>query len=135
MKMKLLNAVILPSFAICILLQSCCISAKEEYLGNNLYLSEFDVRDRIIIYQEGSCAGSGITIIPRTVTKIGYNSNWIVATSKRNTDISYWIIKNYYPTIPDAITIKSNTYGPLSLPEFNKLKLKESIDLALDDIE
>lgn len=65
-----------------IVLNSCCFGAKENYLGNNIYLSEYDNVDRRILYQEESCATSGIEIVPMTVLEIAHNSEWIIAKSE-----------------------------------------------------
>ncbi|MCG2432226.1 hypothetical protein [Aequorivita xiaoshiensis] len=91
---------------------SCCIGVKEDYLGNNIYLSEYDNVDRRILYQNESCATSGIEIVPITVNEISHNSNWIIAKSGNkngNENVKYWVIKNNYKNIPDAETVKKNT--------------------------
>jgi hypothetical protein len=95
-----------------LIIQSCCFGVKEKYLGNKIYLSEFDNVDRRILYQENSCAMSGIEIVPMTVIEIAYDTEWIIAKSENklhHTNIKYWIIKNYYNTLPDAEAIKENT--------------------------
>ena len=76
-------------------LNSCCFSAKEDYLGNNLYLSEYDNVDRRILFQKESCATTGTEIVPMTVLEIAYNSDWIIAKSgskRKQINFEYWII-------------------------------------------
>lgn len=53
-------------------LESCEFGAKEEYLGNNLYLSEYDCVDRRILYQLKKQSVSGVEIVPMTVFR-----NWL----------------------------------------------------------
>ena len=94
---------------------SCCVGAKEDYLGNNIYLSEYDNVDRRIFYQTESCATTGVVIVPMTVLEIGYNDKWIIAKTgngNKRTEaeyFKYWTIKNDYEKIPDSETVKSNT--------------------------
>ena len=119
-------------------LQSCCIRAKEDYLGNNIYLSEYDNVDRRILYQEESCATSGVEIVPMTVMEIAHNSEWIIAKSgdmRSNSNFQYWIIKNSYSGKPEAETVKSNTRGPLDKVTFENIIMAESIELELKSIE
>lgn len=95
-----------------LIFQSCCFGSKENYLGNNIYLSEYDNVDRRILFKEKRCATSGVEIVPMTVMGIAYNSEWIIAKSgnKRNkTNIRYWIIKNKYNAKPNSETVKKNT--------------------------
>ena len=122
----------------CLIINSCCFSIKEEYLGNNLYLSEYDNKDRIIIYSEEECTGSGIEIVPMTVTEFAYNTKWIIAKSisyRSQTNAQFWIIKNDFSEIPDANKIKSNMIGPLDSIAFKANLKKENIDLELRVIE
>jgi hypothetical protein len=75
--------IIFINLVLLILVNSCCLGAKETFLGNNIYLSEYDNVDRRILYQKESCAISGAEIVPMTVTEIAYNSEWIIAKSKK----------------------------------------------------
>lgn len=118
-------------FGIC----SCCFSVKEEYLGNNLYLSEYDNRDRRILYSEEKCSGSGFEIIPMTVTAYNFNDNWVIAESKSSENYNYWIIQNSYTSIPTADEIKRNTHGPLDSLSFYRIMEENSITLELNTIK
>jgi hypothetical protein len=120
-----------------LLFTSCCLTISEEHLGNNLYLSEFDNVDRLILYSEESCTGSGAVIVPMTVMEYAYNSEWIIAKSankRENTNIQYWIIKNHYPSVPSLSTIRSNINGPLDLESFNAELKNKDIRLRLREI-
>ena len=121
-----------------IALSSCCFSAKENYLGNNLYLSEFDNLDRSILYQTEPCAGSGVELVPMTVTEMAYNDKWIFVKTGHNrttSDSNYWVINNSYQEITDAETGKKNTIGPLDMGTFRRLINEKSIDLELQIID
>jgi hypothetical protein len=124
-------------FGLLSILSSCC-PFKEEHLGNNLYLSEYDNVDRRIFYSEESCSGSGTEIVPMTVMEYAYNSEWIIAKSENkrtNSDIQYWIIKNDYDVEPTEEFIKSNVLGPLYLELFTKELRVKKIQLTLKKIE
>jgi hypothetical protein len=117
---------------------SCCFSIKEEHLGNNLYLSEFDNVDRCILYSEEGCTGSGIQIVPITVMEYNYNSEWIIAKAgnkRSNSDFSYWIIKNNYDDEPTVKIITSNTTGPLGFDEFTRELIIRKINLKLRKVD
>jgi len=119
-------------------LSSCCFSTKEEHLGNNIYLSEYDIADRRILYSKESCTGSGIEIVPMTVLEYAYNSKWIIAKSgnrRTNSEIQFWIIKNDYEDEPTIEVIKSNILGSLDFETFSKELLNKKIDLTLKRIE
>lgn len=120
-----------------ILVASCGDSAKEKYLGNNLYLSEYDCVDRRILYQTKKQANSGEEIIPLTVSEIAFDKNWIIAKSddSKGKEIKYWIIQNKYHKTPSPIEVKENTTGPLSKIEFNNILRKNEIELVLKKIE
>jgi hypothetical protein len=84
---------ILNFLILVISLNSCCIGAKEDYLGNNIYLSEYDNVDRRILYQTERYATSGVEIVPMTVLEIAYNNNWIIAKTgngRNRTDEKYF---------------------------------------------
>ena len=105
------------------ILSSCCLTIKEEHLGNNLYLSEYDNVDRRILYSKESCIGSGIEIVPMTIMEYAFNSECIIAKSgnkRTNSNIQYWIIKNDYDFEPTAKVIKSNVSRALG-PEMHFL--------------
>ena len=111
--MRRTNKTILTFWTIVILLSSCCIGAKVDYLGNHLYLSEYDSFDRRILYQTERCAISGVEIVPMTVMAISHNHKWIIAKSgnkRKQTDYKYWVIKNDYKKSPDPDAIKKNTF-------------------------
>ena len=70
------------NLSLLIALNSYCIGTKENHLGNNIYLSEYDNVDKRILYQTESCAQSGIEIVPMTITEISHNSEWIKIKKK-----------------------------------------------------
>lgn len=119
------------------LVSSCDISAKEKYLGNNLYLSEYDCVDRRILYQTKKQANSVKEIISMTVSEIAYDKNWIIAKSDqlKDKEITYWIILNKYHKIPSPTEVKENTIGPLNKIEFDSILKKNKIELVLKRIE
>jgi hypothetical protein len=86
--------VIVLSIGLSLLYSSCCLFIKEEYLGNNFILSEYDNVDIRILYSEEKCSGSGIDIVPMTVLEYAYDAKWIIAKSgsKKATDIQYWVV-------------------------------------------
>jgi hypothetical protein len=119
-------------------LNSCCLRAKEEYLGNNIYLSEYDNIDRRIFYQKESCVYVGVEIIPMTVMEISHNSEWIIAKSgnkRKNSDFKYWVIKNNYDSIPNSKTIFKNRIEFAELKLFNSYLVEKKIDLELEKID
>ncbi|MFD2565612.1 hypothetical protein [Aquimarina rubra] len=126
------------SLSLLFVLNSCCFGAKENHLGNNIYLSEYDNVDLRILYQKESCAQSGVEIVPMTILEIAHNSEWIIAKSgnkRSNSDFKYWIIQNSYSNIPDAETVKLNTKGPLDKTTFENLIMERSIELELKSIK
>ncbi len=119
-------------------LNSCCFGAKEEYLGNNIYLSEYDNYDIRILYQEYSCATSGIEIVPMTVLEISHNSEWIIAKSRdkrKNSDFKYWVIKNNYESLPNSETVIKNRIEFNDLKKFEFYLVKKKIDLKLKEVD
>ena len=118
LEMKIGIRSVLTYLTLVISINSCCIGAKEDYLGNNIYLSEYDIVDRRIFYQTKSCA-NGIEIVPMTVLEIANNDKWIIAKSgngRKPTEekyFQYWAIKNDYKNVPDAETVRSNTISHL----------------------
>lgn len=117
---------------------SCCSFIKEQHLGNNLYLSEYDHVDRRILCSEEKCSGSGVVIVPMTVLEIASNSQWIIAKSgskNQTTTFKYWIIKNNYEISPKAETIKANTLGPMDYKTFMTELKNNNIRLILEAIE
>ena len=106
-----------------IVLNSCCFGTKENHLGNNIYLSEYDNVDRRILYKKTKCANPGEEIVPMTVLEISHNSEWIIAKSgnkRAKSDFKYWVIKNNYDQIPNPEIIIKNT------TEFNDFDLFKS---------
>lgn len=65
-------------FGLMALYESCCPFLKEENLGNNFYLSEYDNVDRRILYSEESCSNSGMEIVPMTVTEYAYTQTGLL---------------------------------------------------------
>jgi hypothetical protein len=126
------------------LYNSCCPFIKEESLGNNFYLSEYDNVDRRILYSDESCSNSGIEIIPMTVTEYADNSNWIIAkssASRETAESKYWIVDKGFKVkiIQDNDStinvIKSHVFGPLDSIKFVQQLLDKGIKLTLKKIE
>ena len=120
------------------ILNSCCLGADEEYLGNNIYLSSYDNYDIRILYQEYSCATSGAEIVPMTVLEISYNSEWIIAKSgdkRKNSDFKYWVIKNNYESLPNSETVIKNRMEFSALEKFEYYLAEKEINLELKKID
>jgi hypothetical protein len=122
---------------------SCCGFVEEEELGNNFRLSEYDNVDRRILYSEEKCSGSGIEIVPMTVTAYANDPKWIVAksrTSRFGTEYQYWIIdKGFKVDVaakPDSTTtlLKSHLLGPLDSASFAQMIKARRIGLTLKNI-
>lgn len=132
---------ILAFLILVISLNSCCIGAKENYFGNNIYLSEYDNVDRRILYQTESCATSGDEIVPMTVLEIADNDKWILAKTgngRKPTEdrfFKYWVIKNDYESLPDSETVKRNTTEFDNRQDFDKFLSENKISLELNKIE
>jgi len=119
-------------------LNSCCLFIKEESLGNNLYLSEYDNVDRRILYSKESCSGSGVEIVPMTVLEYDYDSKWIIAksgTKGHESENEYWIIRNDFDSEPTSEIIMSNTLGPMNFESFSKELANRQIKLKLKRIK
>ncbi len=123
------------NLSLLIVLNSCCIGAKENHLGNNIYLSEYDNVDRRILYQTESCAKSGIEIVPMTVTEISNNSEWIIAKSGENPEFKYWIIKNNYDHLSNSKTVIKNTTRFNDYDLFKSFLIENNINLELKKID
>lgn len=131
-------------FGLTISYNSCCPFIKEENLGNNFYLSEYDNVDRRILYSEESCSNSGIEIVPMTVTEYAYNSNWVIAkssASRQTSENRYWIVDKSFKVkiIQDNDStinvIKSHVFGPLDSTMFVQSLLAKDIKLTLHKIQ
>ena len=139
MKKRIEN--ILSFLILIISLNSCCIGAKEDYLGNNIYLSEYDNADCRILYQTESCATSGVEIVPMTVLEIGNNGKWIIAKTgngrnrKEENFFKFWVIKNDYESLPDSETVKRNTNEFENRKDFDKFLTENKIELELNEID
>src|SRR5215203_4452398 len=123
-----------------LLFHSCCGFIKEEYLGNNFILSEYDNVDRRILYSEERCSESGIEIVPMTVTEYANDSKWIIAksrTSRFGTEHQYWIVNKDFKVklVQDndstLTTIKSHVHGPLDSATFSDKLHANNISLML----
>ena len=120
------------------ILNSCCLGAKEEYLGNNLYLSEYDNYDIRILYQEYSCATSGAEIVPMTVLEMSYNSEWIIAKSgnkREKSEFKYWVIRNSYEKSPNSETVLKNRIEFNEFEKFESHLAEKNIELKLKNID
>lgn len=123
--------------------QNCCWWVKEEDLGKNLKLTEYDNIDRRILYSEERCSGTGIEIVPMTVTAYANDSKWIIAktrTSRFGTEFQYWIINKDFKIETTQKennlynTIKLYVSGPLDSTTFQQLLIKHRITLKLKNI-
>jgi hypothetical protein len=121
-----------------VLLNSCCFGTKENHLGNNIYLSEYDNVDRRILYQTESCTTSGVEIVPMTVLEISHNSDWIIAKSgskKAEAEFKYWVIKNKYDQFPNSETVKNYTTEFNDFDLFKSFLIEKNIKLELNKID
>ena len=117
-------------------IESCEFAAKEVYLGNILYLSEYDCEDRRILYQSEKQSVSGIEIAPMTVTEIGYDNEFIIVKSDdTNGKEVYWIIENTFDGTPKPEEVRENTSGPLNKVEFDEYIVKNKVKLRLKQIK
>ncbi len=137
--------VALLTLSLCLIFHSCddCGFIKEEPLGNNFMLSEYDNVDRRILYSEETCSGSGMEVVPMTVTEYANDSKWIIAkarTSRLETVYQYWIINKDFKVklLQDndstLNTIKSHVYGPFDSTTFTNKLLDYNISLKLKKI-
>jgi hypothetical protein len=125
--------------ALSLIFNSCdsCLFIKEEHLGNNFILSEYDNVDRTILYSEKRCSGSGIEIVPMTVTEYANDAKWIIAKSR---GYQYWIIDKTFNVklIQDNDStlniIKSHVYGPFDSTTFAHRLQVNKISLILKKI-
>src|SRR5690348_2283524 len=131
-------------FGLMILHNSCCPFIKEESLGNNFYLSEYDNVDRRILYSEEPCSNSGIEIVPMTVTEYAFSPGWIIAKSSasgQTLEDRYWIVdKNFKVKIiqhndSTINVIKSHVFGPFDSTKFVQQLLDKDIKLTLKKID
>lgn len=111
-------------------MNSCCLGADEEYLGNNIQLSAYDNYDIQILHQERSCATSGTEITPMTVLEIAYNAEWILAKSgnkRKKADYKQWLIKNNYDSLPNPETVIKNRIEFSDLEKFESYLTEKKI--------
>ncbi|WP_396637379.1 hypothetical protein [Maribacter sp. R77961] len=126
------------NFTLLIFLNSCCFGTKENHLGNNIFLSEYDNVDRRILYKTEKCASSGTEIVPMTVLEISSNSDWIIAKSgsaRKNSNFKYWVIKNIYDDLPSPEIIIKNTTEFNDFDLFKSFIDENNINLILKKIE
>ena len=121
-----------------VVLNSCCFGTKENHLGNNIYLSEYDNVDRRILYKKEKCANTSSEIVPMTVLEISHNSDWIIAKSENKrakSDFKYWVIKNNYDQIPSPEIIIKNTTEFNDFDLFKSFLTENKINLELKKVE
>jgi hypothetical protein len=116
---------------------SCCPFVKEDYLGSNFILSEYDNVDRRILYSNERCSGSGTEIVPMTVSEYAFDDKWIVAKA----DSGYWIVNKdtNLRYLSDSITSKpsipeAKLNGPYDSAAFVQKLNENSIKLKLKKI-
>lgn len=136
--------IMLLLFGLIVLFNSCCLFRKEENLGNNFYLSEYDNVDGRILYSEESCSNSGIEIVPMTVIEYAYNSNWIIAkssASRQTSENRYWIVDKSFKVkiIQDNDStidvINAHVFGPFDSTKFFQLLFAKDIKLKLKNVQ
>jgi hypothetical protein len=126
---------------LCGIFTSCCI-LKEQNLGNNFILSEYDNVDRRILYSEETCSNSGIQIVPMTVLEYAYDTKWIIVKSgfKNKNESLYWIVNKDFKVkiLKDNDStlniIKSHIIGPLDSTNFYETLNSKKINLILKKI-
>ena len=121
-----------------IVLNSCCFGTKENHLGNNIYLSEYDNVDRRILYKKEKCTNIGSEIVPMTVLEISNNSEWIIAKSgnkRAESDFKFWVIKNTYDQLPNSEIIKKQTTEFNDYDLFKAFLVENKINLELNKID
>jgi hypothetical protein len=139
--MRKTNRLLIVSYGLFI--HSCSGFINEEHLGNNFRLSEYDNIDRRILYSEEKCSGSGIEIVPMTVTAYAKDSKWIIAKSQISQfgrKYQYWIIDKDFKfdvaTKADSSNtfLKSHVLGPLDSASFAQIVNANKIHLTLKKI-
>ena len=136
---------IILSIGLVAIFYSCdeCAFVKEEDLGNNFKLSEFNNVERNIRYSEEKCSNSGIEIVPMTVTQYAYDKNWIIAKSSppRSGGLyQYWIInksqkvKLIRENDSTFEALRSKVYGPFDSASFAGQLESKNIILSLKKI-
>jgi hypothetical protein len=133
----------LLAFTLSLIFHSCddCGFIKEESLGNNFVMSEYDNVDRRILYSEDKCSGSGIEVVPMTVLAYDSDPKWIIAKSSKSrfsADFDYWIIDKAFDIGQNndrtVNMIKSHIYGPLDSTTFISRLGIQKINLKLKKI-
>lgn len=128
-------------FILCEIFNSCCF-LKEQSLGNNFILSEYDNKDRSILYSEETCSNSGISIVPMTVLEYAFDTKWIIAKSgsRYKSESLYWIVDKDFKVkiLKDNDStlniIKSHITGPLDSTNFYEKLNSKKINLVLKKI-
>ena len=132
------TTLIFINLTLLVVLNSCCVGTKENHLGNNIYLSEYDNVDRRILFKQEKCANSGTEIVPMTVLEIAHNSEWIIAKSgnkRAKSDFKYWVIRNKYDQIANPEIIIENTTEFNDFDLFESFLTKNKINLELKKID
>ena len=120
-----------------LVLNSCCPFIKENYLGSNFILSEYDNVDRRILYSKKRCSGSGREIVPMTVLEYAFDDKWIIA----KTNVAYWIVNKdlNLKFISDSTTsnhdrVEDRLNGPYDSTTFVQKLNENAIKLELKKI-
>lgn len=97
-------------------------------LGSNYMLINADESDVFIIYctTKKPCCNVGITLVPKLIDSIGYNSNYIIARSLGKDSTYYWIIKKskFLEMEYDSgfsKKVKQDVFGPLNYYTFDSI--------------
>jgi len=129
-------------FCLGVILQSCCPFFKEDYLGDNFILSEYDNVDRRILYSKERCSGSGQEIVPMTVLEYAFNDKWIIAKTgdRFEQNLEYWVVNKHLnlrhmaDTSSNQSIAASRLNGPFDSIAFVQKLRENAINLKLKKI-
>lgn len=131
-------------FYLFLALISCgdCDFIKEDYLGNDFVLSEYDNVDRRILYSQERCSGSGLEIVPMTVLEYAFDDKWIIVKTgdRFKQNLKYWIVNKDLNLRYIADTslrqgiVASRMNGPYDSATFVQKTRENAINLTLKKI-
>ncbi len=137
---------ILPILAIHAL-TSCvekCKSWGDYKLGDGYSLMAGDGRNETILIlctSDTECCHAGIELVPRNVSEVASDSNWIVARTNSGNKVGYWVIRKIVD-FPVAMwdssrieLIKENVHGPLEYDDYLEWVDGNGIVLDMEKVE